>query len=243
MIGEAVSFADIIQDGIEDNQELFIKIDLLFPVDRLGINRAVFADDGSRGGYGFRPMNAVVTGMDVLQDEEDKILVVLVEVDERQQDIEECVVDLSVTFTEARYFLVIDNAVSGGIVVNLDGAVNPDRELIDEVFLLLRKWVVLVQVDDGFWGVFAEYSFALCGVFEQYFRQNKDAIVELGIVVISNVIDADVAVNVLHGINAVQDIPDLFSLILMFFYEDSHNVFILLFSQCLYPNLAHLPFG
>lgn len=68
---------------------------------------------------------------------------------------------------------MIDNAVSGGIVVNLDGAVNPDRELIDEVFLLLREWVVLVQVDDGFRGVFAEYSFAFRGVFEQYFRQIK----------------------------------------------------------------------
>ena len=94
--------------------------------------------------------------MDVLQDEEDEILVMLVEVDESQQNIKECVVDLSVTFTEACYFLVIDNAVSGGIVVNLDGAVNPDRELIDEVFLLLREWVVLVQVDDGFRGVFAD---------------------------------------------------------------------------------------
>ena len=173
-------------------------------------------------------MNAVVTGMDVLQDEEDEILVMLVEVDESQQNIEECVVDLSVTFTEARYFLVIDTAVLGGIVVNLDGAVNPDRELRDEVFLLLREWVVLVQVDDGFRGVFAEYSFALWCIFEQYFRQNKDAIVELGIVVIPNVIDADVAVNVLHGVDAVQDIPNLFSLILMFFYEDSHNLFILL---------------
>ena len=70
--------------------------------------------------------------MNVFQDEEDKILVMLVKVDESQQDIEEGVVDLSVTFTEARYFLVIDNAVSGGIVVNLYGAVNPDRELIDE---------------------------------------------------------------------------------------------------------------
>lgn len=56
---------------------------------------------------------------------------------------------------------MIDNAVFGGIVVNLDSAVNPDRELIDEVFLLLREWVVLVQVDDGFRSVFAEYSFAL----------------------------------------------------------------------------------
>ena len=188
----------------------------------MDINRAVFADDGPRGGYGLRPMNAVVTRMNVLQDEEDEILVMLVKVDESQQDIEEGVVDLSVTFTEARYFLVIDNAVSGGIVVNLYGAVNPDRELIDEVFLLLREWVVLVQVDDGFRGVFAEYFFAFWGVFKQYFRQNKDAIVELGIVVIPNVVDADVAINVLHGVNAVQDIPNLFSLILMFFYEDSH---------------------
>ena len=171
-------------------------------------------------------MNAVVTGMDVLQDEEDKILVVLVEVDERQQDIEEGVIDLSVTFTEARYFLVIYNAVSGGIVVNLDGAVNPDGELIDEVFLLLRKWVVLVKVDDGFWGVFSKNSFAFWSIFKQYLWQNKDAIVELGIVVIPNVIDADVAVNVLHGIDTVQDILDLFSLILMFFYEDSHDFFI-----------------
>ena len=167
-------------------------------------------------------MNAVVTRMDVLQNEEDEILVMLVEVYESQKDIEESVVDLSGTFAKTCYFLVIDDTVSGGIVVNLDGAVNPDRELIDEVFLLLREWVVLVQVDDGFRGVFAEYSFALWGVFEQYFRQNEDAIVELGIVVIPNVVDADVAINVLHGVDAVQDIPDLFSLILMFFYEDSH---------------------
>ena len=167
-------------------------------------------------------MNAVVTRMDVLQDEEDEILVMLVEVDECQQNIEECIVDLSGTFSKTCYFLVINNTVSGGIVVNLDSAVNPDRELIDEVFLLLREWVVLVQVDDGFRGVFAEYSFALWGIFEQYFRQNKDAIVELGIVVIPNVVDADVAIYVLHGVDAVQDIPDLFSLILMFFYEDSH---------------------
>ena len=121
-------------------------------------------------------MNAVVTGMDVLQDEEDEILVMLVEVDESQQNIEECVVDLSVTFTEARYFLVIDNAVSGGIVVNFDGAIYPDRELIDEVFLVLRKRIVLVQVDDGFWGVFAKNSFAFWCIFQQYFWQNKDAI-------------------------------------------------------------------
>ena len=174
-------------------------------------------------------MNAVVTRMDVLQNEEDEILVMLVEVDESQQNIEECVVDLSVTFTEARYFLVIDNAVSGGIVVNLDGAVNPDRELIDEVFLLLREWVVLIQIDDGFWGVFAKNSFAFWSVFQQYLWQNKDAIVQLGIVVIPNIVNADVAINVLHGVDAVQDIPDLFSLILMFFYEDSHNVFIGLF--------------
>ena len=52
MIGETISFADIIQYGIEDNQEFFIEVDLLFPVDRMGINRAVFADDGSCGGYG-----------------------------------------------------------------------------------------------------------------------------------------------------------------------------------------------
>ena len=45
-------------------------------------------------------MNAVVTGMDVLQDEEDEILVMLVEVDESQQDIEECIVDLSGIFSE-----------------------------------------------------------------------------------------------------------------------------------------------
>ena len=171
-------------------------------------------------------MNAVVTRMDVLQDEEYEILIMLVEVYEGQKDIEESIVDLSGTFAKTCYFLVIDNTVSGGIVVNLDGAVYPDRELIDEVFLLLREWVVLVQVDDGFRGVFAEYFFAFWGVFEQYFRQNKDAIVELGIVVIPNVVDADVAINVLHGVNAVQDIPNLFSLILMFFYEDSHYLFI-----------------
>ena len=52
MIVEAVSFADIIQDGIEDNQEFFIEVDLLFSVNRIRINRTVFADNGSCGGYG-----------------------------------------------------------------------------------------------------------------------------------------------------------------------------------------------
>ena len=106
-------------------------------------------------------MNAVVTRMDVLQNEEDEILVMLVEVYESQQDIEECIVDLSGTFAKTCYFLVIDDTVSGGIVVNLDGAVYPDGEFVDKVFLVLRKRVVLVQVDDVFWGVFAEYFFAL----------------------------------------------------------------------------------
>ena len=121
-------------------------------------------------------MNAVVTRMDVLQDEEDEILAMLVEVYESQQNIEECVVDLSGTFAKTCYFLVIDDTVSGGIVVNLNGAVNPDRELIDEVFLLLRKWIVLIQIDDGFWGIFAKNSFAFWCIFQQYFWQNKDAI-------------------------------------------------------------------
>ena len=121
-------------------------------------------------------MNAVVTRMDVLQDEEDEILVMLVEVYESQQNIEECIVNLSGTFAKTCYFLVIYNTVSGGIVVNFDGAVNPDRELIDKVFLVLRKRVVLVQVDNGFWGVFAKNSFAFWCIFQQYFWQNKDAI-------------------------------------------------------------------
>lgn len=177
-------------------------------------------------------MNAVVTRMNVLQDEEDEILVMLVEVYESQQNIEECIVDLSGTFAKTCYFLMIYNTVSGGIVVNLDGAVYPDGELVDKVFLVLRKRVVLIQVDDGFWGVFAKNSFAFWSVFQQYLWQNKDAIVQLGIVVIPNIVNTDVAINVLHGVDAVQDIPDLFSLILMFFYEDSHIVFIGLFLQC-----------
>ena len=121
-------------------------------------------------------MDAVVTRMDVLQNEEDEILVMLVEVYESQKNIEESVVDLSGTFAMTCYFLVIDDTVPGGIVVNLNGAVNPDRELVDEVFLLLREWVVLVQVDDVFWGVFAKNSFAFWSVFQQYLWQNKDAI-------------------------------------------------------------------
>lgn len=82
-------------------------------------------------------MDAVVTRMDVLQDKENEILIMLVEVYESQQDIEECIVDLSGTFSETCYFLVIDDTVSGGIVVNFDGAVNPDGEFIDKVFLVL----------------------------------------------------------------------------------------------------------
>ena len=64
----------------------------------MGINRTVFADNSSCGRYSLRPMNAVVTRMDVLQNEKDEILAMLVEVYESQQNIEECIVDLSGTF-------------------------------------------------------------------------------------------------------------------------------------------------
>ena len=94
--------------------------------------------------------------MVVLQREKDEILVMLVEVYESQKNIEESVVDLSGTFAKTCYFLVIDDTVSGGIVVNFDGAVNPDRELVDEVFLVLRKWIVIIQIEDGNWATFAK---------------------------------------------------------------------------------------
>ena len=49
-------------------------------------------------------MNAVVTGMDVFRMKKMKSWVMLVEVDEGQQNIEECVVDLSVTLPRHAIF-------------------------------------------------------------------------------------------------------------------------------------------
>ena len=77
------------QDGVKYNEQLFIEVDLSFPVDRVGIIGGGFMDKSSFGGYCLVPIYFVVTAVDVLHDEHEEIVVFVGEIYERQYNVNE----------------------------------------------------------------------------------------------------------------------------------------------------------
>ena len=74
-----------------------------------------------------------------------------------------------------------------------------------------------------FWAVFAEYQLRTIYIFEQYFRKNKHAVAEQGIVVVADVVDTHHTLHILQGINAIENVLNLAYCVLMFFYKYAHT--------------------
>ncbi len=86
--GKAVGIAYIVQDREEDNQQLFIEIDLPFLVHRVQIDGLPVLHQGRLRGDGACPVDFVQSAMQVLHDEEEETLVLAVELNEGEKNIQ-----------------------------------------------------------------------------------------------------------------------------------------------------------
>ena len=70
---------NIIQDRKKDNQQLFIKVDLPFLVDRIHINGTIVLHHCMGSGYGASPIYFIESRMHILDDIHEELLIVLTE--------------------------------------------------------------------------------------------------------------------------------------------------------------------
>ena len=85
---EAVFLIQVVQNAEEDDKELLVVVCHPFFVDGIQVHHIVILDESWRVADGACPVDFVVTSMQVLDGEEDKIAVSAVEFNERQDDIQ-----------------------------------------------------------------------------------------------------------------------------------------------------------
>ena len=219
---EAIMFMNVVQDREEDDEQFLVEVYLSFLVDRIHIYGAIVLHNGWCSSYRARPIYLVEASMHVLDDEHEELLVVLAELYHRQQDVEECVVSLLAPFVHLSHLLVIDyRGVVALVVVEHDyGSINPYREVIDKALLLVRQRRLIVNADDILRPIFPEHQFLSVLYLQQHLRKNKDTVVNVRMVIeiITNIIDAYFALDVLQCIYAVNSIFNILGLISVFFY-------------------------
>ena len=184
LFGKAISVTDIIQYGEEYDQQFLVEVYFSFFVYRVQIDGAVSLYDGGCRADGARPVYLVETGMKVFQYEKEKVLVLTVELYQRQQNVEIGIAQPSLSLAYLRYLGMIDDRTIGSLVVlvNHDGPINPYRKLIDEIPLSLGKRILFVKVGNILWLVLSENQIwaasSVCASLKQNFWKNKYAILQ-----------------------------------------------------------------
>ena len=187
-------------------------------------------------GYGTRPVYLVEPRVHILDDEQEELLVVLVELNQRQQDIQEGVVSLTATFVHLCHLAVIHyRGIVALVVIEYHyGTIDPHREVVDEILLHIGQRRFLVDADDVFRTVLAKHQFLPLFHLQQHLGKNKDTVVYVGVTVeiISNIIHRDVAFDILQNINTVDCLSDIVDPVSVFFYQDAHSSYKSLSLRC-----------
>ena len=84
---EAISITNIVQDGEEDDEQFFVEVDAALLVNGIQVNGLSILHNGIGRCYRACPVDLVQSAMLVLHDEEEKALVVAVELYQRQQNV------------------------------------------------------------------------------------------------------------------------------------------------------------
>ena len=224
---ETVVLMDIVQNGEEDDKQLFIEVDLSFLVDWTQIHSIAILDDGRCCGYSAVPVYLVESSMNIAKDIEEEILVVLVELHQRQKDVEEGIAQMLPSLANLGYLLVIDNACLVSLVVMeyYYSTIYPYGKLIDEILLLLSQGIVGIEIDNLLRSILAKDKFLAIHILQEHLWKDKHAVTNIlvGIVEIADIVHTDVAFDILKSINTLENFLYVCCCIFMFFYDDSHN--------------------
>ena len=149
------------QDREEDDKQLLVKVDFAFLIDRPQIDRAIVLDDGRCPSDSSRPVNLVIARVQVLEDEEEKVLIIPIELQQLQQDIKICITQSTTAFTHLGNLGVIDNGtvIVTVVLIDRDGTIDPHGKLVEEVFFMDIQVFVLGRFNNVFGQVFTEDKF------------------------------------------------------------------------------------
>ena len=81
---EAVLLFDMVEYGVEDDEQFFVEVDLSLLIDGIEIDGRTILQDGLRTADSACPVDLVVSRVNVLEGKSDEVLMVAIELDERQ---------------------------------------------------------------------------------------------------------------------------------------------------------------
>ena len=120
---------------------------------------------------------------------------------------------MATSFVHLRHLLMINyRCVIALVVIEYHySSINPYREVIDEVLLLVRQRRIIVNADDVLRPILPKHKFLIALYLQQHLRKNKDTIVNVRVTIeiVTNIVDAYFALNVFQGINTINGLPHI----------------------------------
>ena len=213
----------IVQDGEEDDEQFLIEVHLPPLVDRVQIDRNIFLHHRLTFADGARPVDLVEARVQVAQHEEKEVLIVAVELLQRQQDIKEGVALLQPPVRHVLHQLLLHHIALGmSVTKHNNGPIHPHGQLIDKVILLRRQQLLLGQVDDLLWRIFTEQQFLALNILQQHLRQNEHrvtaTVVQRGVEIVAHVVHRHLAFDIPQVGQPRDDVLHRLGSVLVFFY-------------------------
>ena len=134
---EPMNLLYVVQYGEINDKQLLVEIHHLLLVYRVKIYRCAIRDDSLAFAYGLRPVYLVETAMHILHDEGKVVLVVAVEIAQGYDDIKQSSCLYLASCALALNLAGLKDVLVLVFLVNVDGAVNPYRELREEFLVLI----------------------------------------------------------------------------------------------------------
>jgi hypothetical protein len=128
-----------VQDREKDDEKLFVKVYLSFFVYGIQVYSVMVLYNSICSSYSPCPIDFIKARMKIFNDEHEELLVVLVELNHREQDVKEGVVPLFSPLIYLGHLLVVDNRRVVPFIVIEDnyGPIYPYRKVVDEVLLFI----------------------------------------------------------------------------------------------------------
>ena len=120
----------------------------------------IVLDNGCSGTYRTGPVNLVISGMQIFQNEEEKASIVFVKLNKRKQYIQKSIAKPAASFPYLDNLFMVYN-ISLIIAVgseDIDSTVNPYSKFVNEIFFRLCKRFACGEIDNIFRLIFAEYQ-------------------------------------------------------------------------------------
>ena len=216
---EAVGLADVVQNAVVDDQQFLVEVHLPPFVHQVHVDGLAVLHDGGRMAYGACPVDFVEARVEVLQHEGDVRAVVAVELQQRQQDVQQRVGAFAHPASHLRYPAVVDDvALFVRTLEHLHRPVDPHGEFVEEQPLPVVQFRP-VGVDDVVGRVFREHPSLFV---HQHLGQDEDAVFQRGIVEVTHVAERHQPLDVLQGVYPLQHIAHQSGIILVFLDKNPH---------------------